>query len=611
VIERPDGSRATVLVNIEPLRGSSGRVQGAINCFLDISERKRAEEQLRDSAHRQRQLLDALPAAIYTTDVKGRITFYNRAATELAGREPELGKDEWCVTWRLYRNDGTPLPHDECPMAIALKEQRPVRGVEAIAERPDGSRVPFRPHPTPLFDRTQTMVGAVNMLVDLTDQREADARIRASEQRYRGIFESARVALWDQDFSPLVRRLDELRAQGVTDVRAYFESRPDELAAAVALVEVRDVNDYAVELFEARNKQALLGQLGATFLPETRSIFLDEIVALWNGQRRFEGDAAVRTLQGRRLDILLTIAWDGAHAERSLVGILDVSRQKTYEKRLETLNTIARTISSDLDLERTVQAVTDIATELSGARFGAFFYNDTNARGERYVLYTLSGAPRSAFEKLGLPRNTAVFEPTFRGTGILRSDDIRKDPRYGQNAPHHGMPQGHLPVVSYLAVPVVSRSGEVIGGLFFGHDRPGVFTEESEQIVAGIAAHAAIAIDNARLLREANNEIERRRKAEVAQRLLSSIVESSDDAIVSKDLNGIVNSWNKGAERVFGYTADEIVGKSILTIIPEGHQSEEGGILARIRRGERIDHYETVRRRKDGSLIDISLSISP
>src|SRR5918911_1276511 len=113
------------------------------------------------------------------------------------------------------------------------------------------------------------------------------------------------------------------------------------------------------------------------------------------------------------------------------------------------------------------------------------------------MLYTLSGVDRSAFERFPMPRNTAVFAPTFKGEGVVRSDDILADSRYGKNAPHRGMPEGHLPVRSYLAVPVTSRSGEVIGGLFFGHSEPGVFTQRDERIVTGIAAQAAIAIDNA------------------------------------------------------------------------------------------------------------------
>ena len=121
-----------------------------------------------------RELLDALPAAIYTTDAAGRVTYYNAAAVQLAGRTPEIGSDEWCVTWRLYRPDGSLLPHDECPMAVALKTGRPVRGMEAVAERPDGTLVPFMPYPTPLHDASGNVIGAVNMLVDLTDRSQAE-----------------------------------------------------------------------------------------------------------------------------------------------------------------------------------------------------------------------------------------------------------------------------------------------------------------------------------------------------------------------------------------------------------------------------------------------------
>ena len=218
-----------------------------------------------------RAILGALPAAVYTTNAAGQITYFNEAAAALWGHRPELGSSEWCGSWKLYWPDGRPLPHDQCPMAIALREGRPVRGVEAVAERPDGSRVPFMPFPTPLHDASGTLIGAVNMLVDLSDRNRA--------------------------------------------------------------------GEYAQQL--------------------------------------------------------------------------------------------------------------------------------------------------------------------------------------------------------------------------------------------------------------------------------AAIVTSSDDAILSKDLNGVITSWNDGATRLFGYTADEIVGKSVTVLIPTERQDEEPGILARIRAGERIDHYETIRQRKDGSLIDISLTVSP
>jgi signal transduction histidine kinase/CheY-like chemotaxis protein len=163
------------------------------------------------------------------------------------------------------------------------------------------------------------------------------------------------------------------------------------------------------------------------------------------------------------------------------------------------LNRTGQALASTLDADMLLQAITDAATQLSGARFGAFFYTKQDEGGENLLLYALSGAPRAAFDTFGHPRATAVFGPTFHNEGIVRSDDITRDPRYGLSGPHFGMPKGHLPVRSYLAVPVVARSGTVLGGLFFGHPEPGVFSERTERIVAGVAAQAAVALDNARL----------------------------------------------------------------------------------------------------------------
>ncbi len=224
-------------------------------------------------------------------------------------------------------------------------------------------------------------------------------------------------------------------------------------------------------------------------------------------------------------------------AVRGMVGVVrDVTQRRQAEQELreqtrtlEVLNDTWTAIAAELDLQSVVQLITDRATELSGAQFGAFFYNVIDRTGESFLLYTLSGGPREAFERFGLPRNTPVFETTFRGLGVVRSDDITKDPRYGTMAPHHGMPKGHLPVCSYLAVPVKSRTGEVIGGLFFGHPEPAVFTEASERLVRGIAVQAGIAIDNARLYEAAQKAAEERSALLESERLARGAAERMSD----------------------------------------------------------------------------------
>jgi GAF domain-containing protein/anti-sigma regulatory factor (Ser/Thr protein kinase) len=223
--------------------------------------------------------------------------------------------------------------------------------------------------------------------------------------------------------------------------------------------------------------------------------------------------------------------------------VLDERRRAEQRLReetriVETLNAIGQIVSADLEVDHVVQSVTDTATEVTDARFGAFFYNLVDERGESYTLYSLSGAPREAFEQFGLPRNTEVFAPTFVGEGVVRIDDVTEDSRYGKMAPHYGMPKGHLPVRSYLAVPVRSRRGEVLGGLFFGHPEPGRFTEVHERLVVGIANHAAIAIDNARLY---ESERDARTASDAAGKRLAVLAEASKVLTSSLEVDAILN----------------------------------------------------------------------
>jgi PAS domain S-box-containing protein len=268
------------------------------------------------------------------------------------------------------------------------------------------------------------------------------AEVMAGHDRYREIFDSAPVSLWDEDFSAVAAFLDRLRAEGVIDLRAHLLAHPEHIEEAVRRVRVIDVNAFTLDLFEVQRKQDLLNALAGILLPDTAGGFIDVLVTLWNGHRRFAGETRLRTLAGRQIEVAFSVHFRGARFERTLASVQDIT-------------------------------------------------------------------PRKAAER------------------ALRSED------------------------------------------------------------------------------------EERRTIALTGNRLAAIVEDSEDAILSKDLDGIITSWNRGATELFGYTAEETIGKPVTMLIPADRLDEEPSILARIRAGERIEHYETVRQRKDGTLIDISLSVSP
>jgi PAS domain S-box-containing protein len=295
-----------------------------------------------------------------------------------------------------------------------------------------------------------------------------------------------------------------------------------------------------------------------------------------------------------------------------------MTKAADLKRKLERVLQVGLSLARSDDLQHIVQLATDVGRELCGAQFGAFFYNVTDAGGESFRLYTLSGATPEDFDKFPQPRNTQVFGPTFEGRSSVRSGDITKDPRYGHNPPYYGMPEGHPPVRSFLSVPVKTLTGETLGGLFFGHGNADMFDQESEDLIFAIASQAAVAIENARLREDLNRKIEaleaadvRRREAAKRLNQLAAIIQYSEDAIISKDLTGRVTSWNPAATRILGYSAEEMIGESILKIIPPELHGDEDVILDNIRNGRSIEHFETVRLTKAGERIDVALTISP
>lgn len=225
---------------------------------------------------------------------------------------------------------------------------------------------------------------------------------------------------------------------------------------------------------------------------------------------------------------------------RDISEVKAATEQARDEARLvATLQDVGVSLVAELDLQRVLQKVTDAGTSLTGAEFGAFFYNVVAPRQESYMLYTVAGVDPEAFAGFAMPRNTAIFSPTFAGERVVRFDDVTASEDFGKNPPYFGMPEGHLPVRSYLAVPVRSRSGDVIGGLFFGHADAGVFTARHDRLIVGIAGQAAIAVDNARLYeaeRDARATAERTAqqlaRLQTATARLSGILHAADVAEV-------------------------------------------------------------------------------
>lgn len=335
----------------------------------------------------------------------------------------------------------------------------------------------------------------------------------------------------------------ERQSEPAARLAAIVESSDDAIVGKTLSGIITSWNEGARRLF-GYSADEMIGQPIQRIMPPDRVDDMHRILGKIRAGERVEHFETERVRKdGRRIQVSLTVSPIRDTTGR-VVGASKIARDVTERRRaenalretLELLATLNRTsvlLSGELELEKLVQAVTDAATEVTGARFGAFFYNVADENGESYMLYSLSGVPREQFRDFPLPRKTPFFAPTFDGERIVRLDDVRRDPRYGQRAPHHGTPPGHIPVTSYLAAPVVLR-GEVLGGLFFGHPDPGVFSERDERFVAGLAAQAAIAMDNARLY-----EAERRARAnaEAASRAKDDLL-----SIVSHELRTPLSS---------------------------------------------------------------------
>jgi PAS domain S-box-containing protein len=299
------------------------------------------------------ELLDTLPVAIYTTDAEGKITFYNQAAADLWGHRPELGSSQWCGSWRLYWPDGRPLPHDQCPMAVALREGRAVRGVEAIAERPDGTRVRFRPYPTPLRDEAGRLVGAINLLMDITDSHDA-------------AMESERLA-------------------------AIVTSSEDAIISKTLDGRITSWNAAATRIFGYEADEMIGQPILKLIPPELHGQEREIIARLSRGERVRHYDTVRVGKDGRRIHLSLTVSplRDGSGR---VIGASKVARDITERKQAEALQ---RMLVEELNhrVKNTLASVQAIAKQSllrarSPAEFAASFTGRVQALARAHTLLT-------------------------------------------------------------------------------------------------------------------------------------------------------------------------------------------------------------------------------
>jgi PAS domain S-box-containing protein len=466
-----DGRLLDISLSISPIQDGEGNIVGAAKIARDITASKRLESSLQKNEERLRLSHQVTGVGDWEWISSTNEVFWSPEYRQIYGLDPKEPAS-------FEKGMEVVLPEDReaITQAIthALATGEEYRSEHRIHHPNKGLRW-IQAMGKTVSDESQSSKRMLGIVMDVTAQKQVEQELRESAERLSLALEAAELGDWS------------------------WEAATDEVTLSTRAATILGVQKTNILWSELRGllheeDHARASQVVAQALAANARFNIEYRVR--QNEKDWRGVAA----KGQAI-------YNDAKQLKFIRGVVqDITERKLADTRLEEerealeiINQAGQMLSAELDLQKLVQRLTDAATEITGAQFGSFFYNVLDERGASYMLYTLSGVSRDHFAHFPMPRATDLFGPTFRGEGVIRIDNVKHDSRYGKNSPYFGMPEGHLPVTSYLAVPVVSRSGEVLGGLFFGHAEASIFTARHERIVAGLAGQAAIAMDNARL----------------------------------------------------------------------------------------------------------------
>lgn len=459
---RPDGTYKNVLIYPQIRYDTLGNSCGAAFTLMDIS--RQDIDQIKQAT--LSAIVESSDDAIVSKDLNGTITSWNAGAERIFGyTEAEiLGKSITCL-----------IPKDrleeEKAILSHIRNGRRADHIETIRLDKFGREIPVSVTVSPVKNAFGEVVGASKVARNISDR----LKIEEKQAMLSAIVESSDDAIISKNTDGIITSWNP----GAEAIFGYSEAE-------------------------------VVGRHVTILIPEER---LQEEEVIINKIKKGELLDHFETVRihksGKNITISLTVS-PIKDSRGNVIGASKVARDITlqveaqeilakYTRSLEVLKTVGKSITENLDLKGIMQRVTDVTTNLTGAAFGAFFYNNVDAEGKGFRIFTLSGVPKNDAEDLGMPKHTDMFLPTFVDKKAVRLDDIHQHNAYSKNAHFNGLPTGHFNATSYMAIPVVSKTGDVIGGLLYGHPERAMFNEEHEQLVINIAAQAAESLDNSRL----------------------------------------------------------------------------------------------------------------